>query len=373
MRVAILHDMFPEFGGSERVVFEIASLFPTVDVFTLLYNDHHSMLRAFRQKYRVSTSWIDRLRPLVPLAKLQKLAEIAGTMYWESLDFSDYDLVVSSGYKYNSVAAIVPPTALHLAYIESTPKDLYHEQYYPMRRSQSRLKAFVNTLLYPSLRVQAFIGAQRPDVLIANSRYTQERIRKFCRRESLVLYPPISIPPTPLDPNGTRTYYLSFSRLDDTKGVELAIRATARMRKKLVIVGSGRREAYLRSLAPTHVTFMGFVKEERLSDVFSGAIANICCSLNEDFGMAAVEAMAHGVPVIAHGSGGFKETVVDGKTGVLYSDLSVEGVTEALARFEKLRIRPRDCWVQAKKFSSERFRKEFIQLINEEFRKKRVR
>lgn len=369
MKVAIIHDMFPTFGGSERVVFEFSSLYPNADIYTLLYNYRDPVLSEFGRKHHIFTSLLQRLVDIIPNSKLQYIARVFSNFYWESLNLNQYHLVISSTYKYNAKAVITTPHCFHLSYIHSTPKDLYQESSHPTIKARNMFQSFLGSFLFPNLRIQDFIGVQRPDILVANSQYTQEQVKKLYRRPSILLHPPVFVPKgTPLFLSKNREYYLSFSRLDREKGVDIIIRAFNRLEEKLVVVGAGNESDYLKSIAGPNVSFLGFVPDHRLPHIFSHAIASICCSLNEDFGMALVEAMAYGVPAIAHNSGGFRESIRPGKTGLLYEDLSPDGVIQAIDELKRLKISPDECMKQAKKFSRENFARRFINLVKTSMR-----
>ena len=139
--------------------------------------------------------------------------------------------------------------------------------------------------------------------------------------------------------------------------------AATEYRLPLVVVGDGHLNDRLEKMAGQTVTFLGRVEDSEMPRVYSKAKALIYCAIDEDFGLVPVEAMAYGVPVVTYKSGGVKETVIDGKTGVLFSDYSEKGLYKAIKRLEKLFIDPGMCSRQANKFSKERFRKGILQLV----------
>ena len=160
-----------------------------------------------------------------------------------------------------------------------------------------------------------------------------------------------------------RSYYLSVGRLTYAKRIDLAILAANKLNAPLKIVGTGKEEAYLKSIAGPTVDFVGSVSDSELADLYANAKALIFCALDEDFGMVPVEAMSYGTPVIALAQGGVLETVVDGKTGLLFSEPEVGELVKTIQQFDKLTIRPQDCYTQAKKFSKERFKKELKSFV----------
>jgi glycosyltransferase involved in cell wall biosynthesis len=183
-------------------------------------------------------------------------------------------------------------------------------------------------------------------------------VKKFYRRESTVIYPPVSIQNSELkiqNLKSKRTYFLSVGRLTYAKRIDLAIMACNKLKLPLKIVGVGKEEAYLRSVAGPTIEFMGSISDTELNDLYDGAKALIFCALDEDFGMVPVEAMAHGTPVIALAQGGVQETVVDGKTGVLFSVPEVESLIAALRKLLETPMTAAACRKQAGVFSKEKF------------------
>jgi glycosyltransferase involved in cell wall biosynthesis len=220
------------------------------------------------------------------------------------------------------------------------------------------------------MRQYDFNAAQRVDHFIANSEEVQGRIQKFYRRDSTVIYPPVSL--------GFRgqglgvrkgDYYFIVSRIVGAKGIDMAVEAARKHGFKLKIAGAsagyytGLKD--MQETAPENVEFLGRVSDEELVKLYAGAKAFIATATDEDFGITPVEAMLCGTPVIAYHGGGFKETVIDGKTGVFYHESNVNALVAAVKKFEKLKIDPKDCRKQAEKFSKERFIKEIKAFVKQ--------
>ena len=179
-------------------------------------------------------------------------------------------------------------------------------------------------------------AADRPDILIANSEYTRDRIEKYYRRTSSVIYPPALLladtnTDTPL-PQSDRKHFLVVSRLTRSKKIEPVIEAFNKLWFPLVVVGSGREEVALRRIASQNITFVGKIHDVRLQQYYREARALIFPS-EEDFGMAAVEALAAGTPVIAYEYGGIKEILRVGETGEVFRSQTPEVIAEAVKRF----------------------------------------
>ncbi len=277
---------------------------------------------------------------------------------------------------------------LHICYIHHPPRNLYG---YPTGSDLQKywlVRAYATVVNF-FLRHYDFQTAQNVDYFIANSEETRRRVGKFYRREATVIYPPIEIlqgVALQKGPQGhplrKREYFLSVGRLTYSKRVDLAIEACNRLKLPLKVVGTGKEEGYLRKLASQgdlpsrskHIEFLGSVTDEELSRLYAGARALIFCALEEDFGMVPVEAMAHGTPVIALAQGGVVESVVDGKTGVLFREPTVASLVNALGRFGKLgklgglgRL-GENCKKQAEKFGKERFKREMREFVRNTMR-----
>jgi glycosyltransferase involved in cell wall biosynthesis len=283
---------------------------------------------------------------------------------------------------------------VHICYIHHPPRNLYGyatgsdlQQYWVVRAYAAIINFF--------LRQYDFDSAQAVDYFVANSKETARRVEKFYRRNSVVVYPPIGISNINPSADGQRSkiqtknqrlkepknYFLSVGRLTYAKRVDLAIQACNALKLPLKIVGVGKEEKHLRALAlqgtSLHrgaVEFLGGVSDKELQKLYAGAKALIFSALDEDFGMVPVEAMAHGTPVIALAQGGVKETVVDGVTGVLFQEPTAESLEYAVKRFMGMEKEwSQACRNQAKKFSKERFKKEFLKYVNNVYKNTKKR
>jgi glycosyltransferase involved in cell wall biosynthesis len=212
------------------------------------------------------------------------------------------------------------------------------------------------------------VGSQRPDILVANSEETQKRIKKFYRRDSVVIYPPVYIPEEVNIELRKPDYYITLSRFARAKNIDLLILTANKLKLPLKIIGSGRDEEYLRSIAGPTVEFLGHVTDKEFVDIFRGAKAFLNAAVDEEFGIAPVEAMGHGVPVIAYASGGLKETVKEGKNGFLFEDLTRESLIGAITKMEKLSKKDyiemsAAARRQSEKYTADEFKEKLLSLI----------
>jgi len=192
-------------------------------------------------------------------------------------------------------------------------------------------------VLFHFFRLRDFVYAQNVDQFVANSKTTASRIKKYYRRPSLVINPPIRLPVLS-SASKRQSFYLAGGRLARAKRYDLAIRACNQLKLPLKIFGRNfaGHQAELKKIAGPTIEFLGEITDRQKSNLMSTAKAFIFCSDNEDFGIVPVEAMAHGCPVIGHNSGGTAETIVNGKTGVLFDHLTVPSLVSAIKKLNTL-------------------------------------
>ncbi len=226
---------------------------------------------------------------------------------------------------------------LHISYIHHPPRYLYGYETAIEWQKYLPIKIY-GYIVNHFLRLWDYESSQRPNFLIANSQETRRRIQKFYRRDAVVIYPPVNIPKKLVNtltrqPNN---YFLTVSRLAKAKHIDILIKAANKMRFKLKIVGTGRDEKYLKSIAGKTVEFLGNISDSQLQKLYLNAKAFLFSSVDEEFGIAPVEAMGYGLPVIAYNSGGIPEYLKNGINGYLFDELSPESLIEKIKIFESL-------------------------------------
>lgn len=329
MKVAIVHDWLVTFGGAEVFVEYLLRLFPDATIFTSVY-DRKKMGSHFA-KNKICTSSLQHL-PFATRLYTKLLTFMPKA--FESFDLSGFDLVISS----SSCAAkgvITSPLTAHLAFIHS-PMRYAWDLFFDYKKRSGFLTRFFMERWMGKVRQWDFVSAQRPDVLIANSRYIARRIKKFWARDARVIY--LSVDTSRFNsatPFKCETpYYVAFSRLVSYKRIDLAVSACKALGRKLFVVGSGPELKNLRKAAKgSDTTFCGRVSDDRLGSLLKGARALLFCA-EEDYGFVPLEAQACGAPVIAFGKGGATETVVDGKTGLYFSEQKTQSLVDAIKKFE---------------------------------------
>lgn len=361
MRVALVHDYLGEFGGAERVLAALSQIWPDAPIYTAFWRKGPAWERLKDKDIRVS--WAHRI-PFFS-TKLHSPLRFLAPLIWNSFDFSSYDVVISSASWYITKGFTKKGNAIEICYCHTPPRWLYG---YPtsIEWQRYRLVRWYAKIVGFFMRQYDWEASQRVDYFIANSFNTKRRIEKFYRRTSAVIYPPVAMPPSP---QGKKKgdYYLIISRIVGGKGLSLAVAAATKLGIKLKIAGAPAGYASemqkLIATAGKTVEFLGFVSDSELRRLYSEAKGFLATSADEDFGITPVEAMANGTPVIAFRGGGYRESVIDGKTGVFFTEPTVESLIDAIHRFEKTKFSPFSCRKQAMRFSEERFRKEIKRFV----------
>jgi glycosyltransferase involved in cell wall biosynthesis len=370
MRIAVVCDSMSAYGGAERVIEQILSLFPQAELFAVLDLVPKNQ-RDFLHGRLVSTSFLQKLPGIERYYR--KLLHF-WPMAVEQLDVNNYDLVISS---HHSVASgvLTRPGQVHVSYVHSPMRyawDLQHE-YLREAHLDHGLLSFLARRTLHKLRVWDYAAAQRPDAVACNSAFVAERLWKTHRRRAQVIYPPVHFPVSraALRRRQDRDYYISVGRLVPYKRVDLLVRAFAKMPdRRLKVVGTGPEMKKLSALAPPNVELLGFQPDERVEDLLANAKAFLFAGV-EDFGISAVEAQAAGIPVIAFRGGGLTETVVGTEhrdpTGLFFAEQSEAAVVGAIAEFERQPhcFRPDACIDSAARFSRARFGAEFMAFVQD--------
>lgn len=345
------------------------SLYPQADIFVL--SSIPEMVPASLRNQKIYTSYLNKIPWL--RTKYDKLMVFYPTAI-ESIDLSAYDLVISSAGP-ATFGVNVAQTALHICYCHS-PERTWWDQY---ARRQQLSRSLTRKLLYTArasyIRSWEFGAAQRVDHFVANSRYISDRIRKYFRRESTVIYPPVDTSLGYISA-AHEDYYLSVGRLVPAKRIDVLIGACNLLKRRLVIVGTGREEERLKTLAGPTVEFLGFVPDADVATLYAKCRAFVFAA-DEDFGIAPVEAQSFGRPVIAFGYGGSLETVRVGDdskqpdTGVFFMEQTIESAADGILRFEALESTfvPAEIQQHARQFDTLVFLKNTRDFIDNAMRK----
>jgi len=332
MKIAIVADWLTNYGGAERVISAFHDLFPDAPIFTTLYKP--KAMRELGNLKNIHTSWLQK----IPFAKHQWLLAQMPTAV-EMFDLDEFDVVLSSSH---SVAkgVITKPETLHVCYCH-TPMRYAWESW----DLETRIKRFPR-ILHPLIRQQIkwirrwdYAAAQRVDDYIANSKYTQNQIKKYYHRESTIIHPPVDTHFFKPVVHPKNDYYLAAGRLIPYKRFDLVVEAFNHLKKPLKVVGTGPDYKKIQRLAGNTIEILGEVPNETLAELYANCKAFLFPQI-EDAGIVPLEAMASGRPVIALNKGGSLDSIIDGVTGVFFENQSIPDLMGAICKFETLEFDP---------------------------------
>ncbi|KEQ15491.1 glycosyl transferase family 1 [Endozoicomonas montiporae] len=357
MKVAIVHDWLVTYGGAERVLEQILNIFPEADLFSLIdFIDDDK--RDFIRNKKVKTTFIQSF----PLAKSNYRSYLPFfPIAIKQFDLQKYDIVISSSH---CVAKSVStaPHQLHICYCYTPARYAWDlQKQYLSGTGFSSIKIFILRHYLSRFRMWDRANSKNVDYFIACSDYISNRIEKSYFRSSYTIYPNVSVDDFELS-EIKKDYFVTCSRIVPYKKVDLIVEAFSRMPdKQLIVIGDGPDYKKLQSLQSSNITLIGHQPFAVLKDLIKKASAFVFAA-EEDFGIAPVEAMACGTPVIAYGEGGLLETVIHKKTGIFFYEQSAKSIEKAVLDFDRtVLLSPKEIREHALKFSSERFRQEFLQ------------
>jgi glycosyltransferase involved in cell wall biosynthesis len=358
--VAIVCDWLTEgIGGAERVIKAVHDMYPNAPIYTSQYRPDRT---AWLGAAEVRTGWLNYF----PVC-LRRFLPVLRAHYFSHLDLSDYDVVISitgAEAKYVRTGG----RAQHICYLHA-PTQYYWGKYehYIADPGFGVLNPLVRValrLLVGPLRRADYEFAQKPDVLVANSSFVQAEIKQYYRRDSVVIFPPVSVVKitTKVKP---KNQLVVISRLANWKRVDLSIGAVKQTGDKLLVMGAGPARAGLMKLASgqRNIRFKPAINSaKKIAQILTSSKGFIFAS-QEPFGIAPVEALMLGVPVIAYRDGGALDFIADGVNGVFFDEQTVESLAAALDRFRDIRFNPAVIKRSAAKFSENNFKKQLKKLV----------
>ncbi len=360
MPLALVHDWLNQRGGAEDVLETLVSMFPGAPIFTSIYW-REKMPPHYRQ-WPIHVSFMDRLpgihryhQPYLPLYPLA----------FERFDLSGYDFIFSnkSGFCHG---VRKPRAASHICYCLTPTRYVWNFDDYAAREGLGPAQLQILRPVVNLLKRWDKAAAQRVDHFVAISSEIQRRIARFYGRDSTIIYPPVALDRfAPREDAGD--YFLSLGRLIPYKRIDLAVRACTALDLPLRVGGDGRDQERLHQMAGPAVQFLGRVHDAGLPELLARCRAFIFPGL-EDFGIAPVQALAAGRPVIAFAGGGALDIVQDGVNGVLFHEQTVEALSAAIERFSRLRFDPEIVRRSAEKFDAKVFKEKLTAFIAERAR-----
>lgn len=355
MKIALVHDYLKEFGGAERVLKTLSEIYPDAPIYTAFWVKDSAAGKEFKGKKIIESF----LAPILKIGKLYSPLRFLIPVIWGSFDLSDYDLVIASSSWYITRGFKVGKNTKVIDYCHTPPRWLYgyetsvgFTRYWPVKLYAAVVGHFI--------RMYDFKTAQDVGYFIANSKNVAERIKKFYRRDSEVVYPPCDVEKIIEVTKGIKKedFFLIASRITGAKGIEEAIKLSKKIGFNLKIVGESTGFSDIERKNKEKVEFLGRLNDSELYREYARAKGFIALAKDEDFGMTVVEAQAAGTPVIAFNRGGFKESVINDETGILIGEISERSLKEAIDKISKTGWNKEKLIANARRFSKERFVRE---------------
>jgi glycosyltransferase involved in cell wall biosynthesis len=355
MKIAIVHDFLNQYGGAERVVGYLSEIFPEAPIYTSIYFSG-STYSFFKDK-KIITSFMQKIPGINRnFRKFFFLYPLA----FKRFNLKGYDIVITSFSSYSN--NINKAKAINICYCYSPPRFLWEtDKYFKGERLLYKKFLFLRPFIY-FLKKQDLKNSRNVDHFLTLSEFIKKRIKRIYGSDSIVIYPPIEFDKY-LFSDKKEDYYLLVSRLRGYKKVDLAIEAFNKLNRRLLIVGKGEDLDYLKSISNKNIEFLGRIDELELFKLYSCARALIFPG-EEDFGLTPLEAQASGTPVIAFGSGGALETIIDGETGLFFNEQNSDSLIEAVERFEKHSIDYQKCRKNAEHFDTKYFKQKILDFVN---------
>lgn len=375
MKIALVYDRVNKWGGAERVLLALHKIFPEAPLYTSVYDEENAswakvfpeVRTSFLQKLPFIKSHHEYFPYLMPLA-------------FESFNFDDFDIVISVTSEY-AKAIITKPGTLHICYCLTPVRYLWSEKdLYLQSIGQGIIAGIIKILAIPilhSLRMFDQVAALRPDHYLSISNTVAKRVKKYYQLDSQVIFPPVDTKLFKPKAGKSKSnkpedkYFLIVSRLVPYKRIDLAIETFNKLGWKLIIIGVGSDANRLKSIARDNIEFIGKLTDGTLLGYYQNCEALIFCS-EEDFGLTSLEVQASGKPVIAYKNGGVTETVIEGKTGMFFTELNTVSLGEALKSFGKLEFLTGDCVDNAVKYNAGTFSNLFKQTIEQLWKQKQI-
>jgi glycosyltransferase involved in cell wall biosynthesis len=364
LRIALVCDWLTNSGGAEKVILALHQLFPQAPIYTSIYNA--AKMPGF-ENATIHASYLQHF----PFAK-KKYQMYLGLMphAFEQFDLSDYDIVISSSHSC-AKGVITRPQTLHISYCHSPMRYAWENSHQYIREYQANsvIKKIAPFFLH-KIRIWDRLSADRVDFFIANSKHIQNRIEKYYRKPSSVIYPFVDVKKMRSYGNQPRSadFFLAVGRLTPYKRFDLIIDAFNELGLPLKIVGTGVSLKVLSRRAKNNIEFLGYVSDEKLKELYAQARAFVFPQV-EDFGITPLEAMSAGCPVIAYKKGGALETIAENKSGIFFEEQTVDSLKAAVQKLSKLKLKKEEIQKQAQKFDQKIFNQKILDFIEQKWQK----
>jgi len=361
MKIALVHDYLAQDVGAERVLEVFHQIWPKAPIFVLFHDkkklpqfNNADIRQSFIAKLPFGKTKYQWYLPWMPLAT-------------ERHNVNDFDIVLSSTSAF-AKGILTRPDAIHISYCHTPTRYLWTDMhsYIADLRYNKLIKAALPKLIH-KMRIWDKSSVDRVDEFIANSRTVKNRIKKFYRRNSDVIYPPVDTTQFYISEN-IRPYFITGGRLVPYKRFDLVVDVFNRLGIPLKIFGSGPELGRLKKMAKKNIQFLGRINEKEKAELLSKAKAFIHPQL-EDLGITPIEAMASGRPVIAYGVGGATETIIPGKTGLFFHKQTWESLLDAVIKFENNNWNSQDIRNHAMRYDTELFKEKISSYVENKYQK----
>jgi glycosyltransferase involved in cell wall biosynthesis len=355
IKVALVHDYLNQMGGAEKVLEQFCQIFPDAPVYTSIFDKSKlstglndlDIRSSFLQKLPFMKKHFKKYLPLYPVA-------------FKRMKLSGYDVVLSMSSAFAKGISLDPET-VHINYCLTPMRFAWMFESY---NEKEKIPLYYKPILLPvfrQLKKWDLAKNKRVDKFVAISKAVQERIKRFYSRESDIIYPPVDF--ERFKPHGTtQDYFLIVSRLREYKRIDLAVSACTELKLPLKVIGTGTAEKKLKKIAGPTVEFLGYKSDEDVVRYIQQCRAFIFPG-EEDFGIAPVEAQAAGRPVIAFGAGGALDTIVEGKTGLFFTQPTIESLAKKIQEFTQITFHKEACRKNAERFSCQEFKKNIREYV----------
>lgn len=357
MKIALVHDHLAQDGGAEKVLQAFQQIWPDAPTFVIVYNPEQAhpsfkgkdIRTSFLQHWPMGVKRYQWFFPIMPTAV-------------ESYDLMEYDVVLSSTASF-AKGVITRPNTLHICYCHTPTRYLWSDTHDYVREIgvPAVIKWFLPFFL-TYVRMWDKMAADRVDQFIANSELVKERITKYYKAGSNVIYPPVDLDRFSI--TAPQDYFLAGGRLVPYKRFDIVVEAFNRLGRKLKIFGTGPELKALKAKANSNIEFLGKVSDAELAKLYSGALAFVNPQV-EDFGITMVEAMACGRPVLAYNAGGAKEIILPGVTGELFTYQTWEDLADTVVKFDPAKYNPQQIRARAEEFSLPNFKRQIKAYVEE--------
>jgi glycosyltransferase involved in cell wall biosynthesis len=358
MKIAIVFDDLIQFGGAERLLLAVHEIWPDAPVYTS-FASKEWLKKCEEEGIELKTSYMQKL----PFKK--KLNRLYAPMFlynfaFESFDFSEFEIVLSISSRF-AHGIVTKSSTKHVCYMNSPGRMFWEPFDYFKNENKGNIIEKILRLPLVLMRIWDFVSAQRVDHFIANSKTPQKRILEYYKRGSEIVYPFVNVPKK--DAVKKSEYYLVISRLLSWKRIDLAVEAAERGQFILKIIGSGPEFKRLSKVGSKNIELLGYVSEDEKLKLISESMG-VIVTQKEDFGIVPLEAMALGVPVIAYGSGGVLETVIDNVSGKFFYEQTSQSLTAAIQEFDYGSYRRDQSIEIAQKFSKKSFKHNIEKIVD---------